>query len=309
MEEDDPIAAHERNINFFAIPDGTAEEAADETADGTADETADGTAKGTSSAAVGANLLADSEGREDNACPLTPPEALLKRRNSIIGDSPWKQMKIVQASASSTKAPTAKLSEKLAGVQATRPAVQEFQEDVPLEHIWTQCLTGKTSSVLLLAWQENVQCYSDRRRAGQKVNSFHAWGLTVDSVWAKVSSYGDAAVTFHDFVKKVGQDYCHCRFSSLRHMRKVGGTGGEIGVYAFKVEDGCVFEVNDSHCAKLKQLPVPTISSSFVDFQGMQDTDNDNDDDNAYDDDDDDGLDDDNDEYDGEDISVIILMT
>ena len=92
-------------------------------------------------------------------------------------------------------------------------------------------------------------------------------------------------------------------------MRKVGGTGGEIGVYAFKVEDGCVFEVNDSHCAKLKQLPVPTISSSFVDFQGTQDTDNDNDDDNAYDDDDDDGLDDDNDEYDGEDISVIILMT
>ena len=161
MEEDDPIGAAERKINFFAIPDGIAEEAADEaadeTADGTADETADGTAKGTSSAAVGANLLADSEGREDNACPLTPPEALLKRRNSIIGDSPWKQMKIVQASASSTKAPTAKLSEKLAGVQATRPAVQEFQEDVPLEHIWSQCLTYKTSTVLLLAWQENVQ--------------------------------------------------------------------------------------------------------------------------------------------------------
>lgn len=105
MEEDDPTAAAERKINFFAIPDGTAEGTADETADGTADdtadgtaeaadETADGTAEGTSSAAAGANLHADSEGREDNACPLTPPEALLKRRNSIIGDSPWKQSRL-----------------------------------------------------------------------------------------------------------------------------------------------------------------------------------------------------------------------
>ena len=126
MEEDDPIEAAERKINFFAIPDGTAEEAADETADGTADETADGTAKGTSSAAVGANLHADSEGREDNACPITPPEALLKRRSSINGDSPWKQIKLVQASATLTPAPMVKLSEKLAGVQATRPVVQQF---------------------------------------------------------------------------------------------------------------------------------------------------------------------------------------
>ena len=148
------------------------------------------------------------------------------------------------------------------------------------------------------------------------VKTFHAWGLTLESVWVKVSSYGDAAETFHDFVKDMGQDFCHCRFSALRHLRKIGNTGGDYGVYAFKVEEGCLYEVDDSHCAKLKQAPSPTIRTSFVDFQGMQDTDDDNDDDdddkdddNDYDDDDDDEFDDDNDEYDSEDVSVMMTMT
>jgi hypothetical protein len=86
----------------------------------------------------------------------------------------------------------------------------------------------------------------------------------------KVSSYGDAAVTFHNFVKNMGRDFCHCRFSALRHLRKIGNSGGDSGVYTFKVEEGCLYEVDNSQYANLPQAPSPSVRTSFLDFLGAQ---------------------------------------
>ena len=294
--EDDPIEVAERRLNFFAVPggkdedsptaavvevDGTADDTADGPADGTANEIADGTADATAEvtadvtaedarpAPVAATLRGDCV--IETACPLTPKDCL-KRSGSVTGDdeSPWKQMRKIGTSASSSPAP-ATLSTRLAGVQATKTiAEQQFAALTPLVAIWNQCLQSKTSSVLLVSWQDYVQSPVDRR-TGIQTQAYHAWGLTTESNWVKVSSYGRTAVNFHNFIKATGRDYCHLKFSALRHMRKIGNSGGDAGVHSFKVEDGCKYEIDNSQYANLSQAPSPEFRTDFGDFLGVQD--------------------------------------
>ena len=112
MEESDPIT------DFFAIPETMPE--------------------GIASASAVSDLRGESAGDEDIACPSTPPEALLKRRSSICGESPWKQIKLVQASTTMMPEPMGKTTVHLAGGQAARSvlpsvlvAAQNFTQDGP----------------------------------------------------------------------------------------------------------------------------------------------------------------------------------
>lgn len=60
--------------------------------------------------------------------------------------------------------------------------LKPFMPDTPLDDVWKCALRFHTTKLLLLAWQEDVQKYENKKRNNELTQSLHAWGLTPTNV-------------------------------------------------------------------------------------------------------------------------------
>lgn len=71
------------------------------------------------------------------------------------------------------------------------------------------------------------------------------------------------------FFRSLDSDFAFCHLSSCGHMRRMGG-GDDGGVFQFKVEEGCQFQVFEQHA--MWENPSPSINFNFMSFQNAPDT-------------------------------------